>query len=111
MLEAIAEHWQGPMSLALFLADSEAQQFLQFVLHSPVISRRSNIGFHVVYKSQYTGVRSIKHWLLGNKQVSLQGLYPVNYLRNVALANVNTDYVFLSDIDFLPSYGICDYLR
>lgn len=50
-------------------------------------------------------------WLLSCKQLWLQRLYPVNYLRNVALNNVNTDYVFLTDIDFLPSYGICDYLR
>lgn len=59
MLEALAEHWDGPMSLALFLSDGEAQQFLHFVLHSPVISKRKNIGFHVVYKSQYTAVSCV----------------------------------------------------
>lgn len=59
MLEALAEHWDGPMSLALFLSDGEAQQFLHFVLHSPVISKRRNIGFHVVYKSQYTAVSCV----------------------------------------------------
>jgi glycosyltransferase-like protein LARGE len=31
-----------------------------------------------------------------------QDFYPINYLRNVALQFANTDYVFLSDIDFLP---------
>ena len=56
MLEALAEHWDGPMSLALFLSDSEARQFLHFTLHSPVISGRRNIGYHVIYKSQYSDV-------------------------------------------------------
>lgn len=112
MLEALAEHWDGPMSLALHLSDSEAQQFLHYVIHSPVISNRRNIGFHIVYKSHYDNVSCYMwSWLLRCKQALLQGFYPVNYLRNVALNNVNTDYVFLTDIDFLPSYGVCEYLR
>ena len=40
-----------------------------------------------------------------------QQFYPVNYLRNVALRQVNTPYVFLSDIDFLPMYGLYEYLK
>ncbi len=40
-----------------------------------------------------------------------QQFYPVNYLRNVALRQVNTPYVFLSDIDFLPMYNLYEYLR
>ena len=40
-----------------------------------------------------------------------QQFYPVNYLRNIALSQVNTPYVFLSDIDFLPMSGLHDYLR
>jgi Glycosyl-transferase for dystroglycan len=34
---------------------------------------------------------------------SENGRYPINQLRNLALRNVNTDYVFLNDIDFVPS--------
>lgn len=40
-----------------------------------------------------------------------QGLYPYNYLRNVALENVNTPFVFLSDVDFLPVIGMYQILR
>lgn len=39
-----------------------------------------------------------------------QQYYPINYLRNVALRQVNTTYVFLSDIDFLPMVDLYDYL-
>lgn len=35
----------------------------------------------------------------------LQDIYPVNYLRNVGLNNVETPFVFLSDVDFIPSLG------
>ncbi len=41
----------------------------------------------------------------------LQQFYPVNYLRNAAMKQVNTPYLFLSDIDFLPMHGLYDYLK
>lgn len=91
MLEALCRHWPGPMSLALYLTDAEAQQFLRYVEASAVLSARQNVAYHVVYREG--------------------PLYPVNQLRNVALAQSLTPYVFLSDIDFLPAYSLYDYLR
>ncbi|XP_029771397.1 LARGE xylosyl- and glucuronyltransferase 2 [Suricata suricatta] len=91
MLEALCRHWPGPMSLALYLTDAEAQQFLHFVEASAVLSARQDVAYHVVYREG--------------------PLYPVNQLRNVALAQALTPYVFLSDIDFLPAYSLYDYLR
>eukprot|EP00096_Caligus_rogercresseyi_P012646 TRINITY_DN5364_c0_g1_i1.p1 TRINITY_DN5364_c0_g1~~TRINITY_DN5364_c0_g1_i1.p1 ORF type:complete len:743 (+),score=142.12 TRINITY_DN5364_c0_g1_i1:258-2231(+) len=82
MIENLCRHWEGPMSLALYLSDAEAQEFFNFASNSEVLRRRKNIGYHVVYKEG--------------------SFYPVNYLRNVALREVQSDYVFLSDIDFLP---------
>lgn len=91
MLEAICKHWEGPISLALYLSDAEAQQFLRYAQGSDVLMGRGNVGYHVVYKEGQ--------------------FYPVNLLRNVALQQVNTPYMFLSDIDFLPMYGLYEYLR
>ncbi|XP_027966842.1 LARGE xylosyl- and glucuronyltransferase 2 isoform X2 [Eumetopias jubatus] len=91
MLEALCRHWPGPMSLALYLTDAEAQQFLRFVEASAVLSARQNVAYHVVYREG--------------------PLYPVNRLRNVALAQALTPYVFLSDIDFLPAYSLYNDLR
>ncbi|KAK2182015.1 hypothetical protein NP493_371g01031 [Ridgeia piscesae] len=91
MLEMLCEHWSGPVSVALYMSDAEAHQFLQYALDSPVLMARHNVGYHVVYKDGQ--------------------FYPVNYLRNIALGQVNTPYVFLSDIDFLPMPGLYDYLR
>ncbi|XP_004627347.1 LARGE xylosyl- and glucuronyltransferase 2 [Octodon degus] len=91
MLEALCRHWPGPMSLALYLTDAEAQQLLHFVEVSPVLSARQDVAYHVVYREG--------------------SLYPINQLRNVALSQALTPYVFLSDIDFLPAYSLYDYLR
>ncbi|TWW65079.1 LARGE xylosyl- and glucuronyltransferase 1 [Takifugu flavidus] len=91
MLEAICKHWEGPISLALYLSDAEAQQFLRYAQGSDVLMSRGNVGYHIVYKEGQ--------------------FYPVNLLRNVAMQQVNTPYMFLSDIDFLPMYGLYEYLR
>jgi len=40
-----------------------------------------------------------------------QQFYPVNYLRNVALRQANTEHVFLLDVDFLPMPSLYDYAR
>ncbi|KAJ3226962.1 hypothetical protein HK099_003754 [Clydaea vesicula] len=37
-------------------------------------------------------------------------LYPINALRNVALKNAKTDYIFSLDADFLPSKGSFEFL-
>uniref|UniRef100_A0A3Q4IB81 LARGE xylosyl- and glucuronyltransferase 1 n=1 Tax=Neolamprologus brichardi TaxID=32507 RepID=A0A3Q4IB81_NEOBR len=91
MLEAICKHWEGPISLALYLSDAEAQQFLRYAQGSEVLMSRGNVGYHIVYKEGQ--------------------FYPVNLLRNVAMRHVNTPYMFLSDIDFLPMYSLYEYLR
>ncbi|OCT86120.1 hypothetical protein XELAEV_18019813mg [Xenopus laevis] len=91
MLEAICKHWEGPISLALYLSDAEAQQFLRYAQGSEVLLNRRNVGYHIVYKEGQ--------------------FYPVNLLRNVAMKHVSTSYMFLSDIDFLPMYGLYESLR
>ena len=40
-----------------------------------------------------------------------QTYYPANFLRNVALNNTRTDYVFLSDADFIPMYGVHSHIQ
>ena len=90
MLEPLSRHWEGPMSITLYASDPETQHVLQHVHNSPTLRSRGNIGIHIVYKSG--------------------GFYPVNYLRNVAVENAHTPYIFLSDIDFLPMFGLYPYL-
>ena len=90
MLEPLCEHWSGPLSITLYASDSEVQQFIEFYSSSSLKDYK-RLGLHVVYKSS-------------------TNFYPINYLRNVALNNVNTPYVFLSDIDFIPMEGAYDYL-
>jgi len=82
MVETLCSQWKGPISLSLYLSDAEADQFVKFAHNSEVLRVRRNVGFHLVYKEG--------------------DFYPINYLRNVALKFAKTEYVFLSDIDFVP---------
>lgn len=91
MIEEIAKHWKGPISLALYMSDSEAGKFLGYILDSELLKTRKNIGYHILYKEGE--------------------FYPINRLRNTALENVNTPFVFLTDIDFLPAYQLYENLK
>ncbi|XP_063384625.1 xylosyl- and glucuronyltransferase LARGE2s-like isoform X2 [Cydia fagiglandana] len=92
-LERLVKHWEGPLSAAIYLSDCEVGVLESFIKDfSDTLSVRKNIGYHLVFKHESTH-------------------YPVNYLRNVALENVNTPYVFLMDVDFVPMAGLYDHLR
>lgn len=91
MIETICLHWEGPISLALYMSDSEAQQFLSYVQSSTELVKRKNVGYHIVFREGQ--------------------FYPVNYLRNIALEHVHTPFVFLSDIDFVPGPGAYSSMR
>ena len=56
MLETICKHWEGPISLALYMSDAEAQQFLRYAQASETLMNRKDIAYHIVYKD---GVSSL----------------------------------------------------
>lgn len=85
----LLSHWDGPMSLALYGTDAQAWNFTKFLADEGVV--RDNLIIHIVYK--------------------YGRFYPVNHLRNLALSTVTTPYMFLSDADFLPSFGLFNYLK
>lgn len=91
MVESLCKHWEGPISLALYMSDSEVQQFYGYVMESETLRERKNIGYHIVYRDG--------------------SYYPINKLRNVALAQVTTPFVFLTDVDFLPMTSLYEYLK
>ena len=93
MLEPMCRHWEGPMSIAVFANDSEVSGLVNLIQSSPVISSRSNIAYHIVYKE------------------GINIYYPINPLRIVAMANAGTKYMFLNDMDFLPSFGLYSHLK
>ena len=85
-------HWNGPASITVYGNESEKWNFMQFLKTYSELDGRSNVVMHIVYKRNGY-------------------YYPINYLRNTALSAVKTPYVFLTDLDFLPSYNLYSYLK
>ena len=92
LLPVFLTHWTGPASIALYVADEQLEELYNFLNSTVIINERAreNLAIHIVFN----------HSLI----------YPINYIRNVALNNVNTPYVFLNDFEMLPNYGCYELL-
>ena len=88
-LHKLLNHWNGPASITVYGNESEKWNFMNAY---SVLDGRPNVVIHVVYKRNGY-------------------YYPINYLRNTALSTVETPYVFLTDLDFLPSYNLYSHLK
>lgn len=86
MLEQIARQWKSSMSIAIYTMDYELEDILLFISQCRYLKSRKDISYHVVFRAG--------------------DLYPVNYLRNVAMNFSSTDSVFISDIDFIPMLNL-----
>lgn len=82
-LDVLLERWTGPVSVCIYSSDINGDL-------KKIAKWKDRIDFHFSPQTQ--------------------GLYPVNTLRNVALDNARTDFVFLADIDFMPNVGSHEYL-
>jgi glycosyltransferase-like protein LARGE len=84
--------WSGPVSIAVLVrSDNESVVFQQFAqeLHG----REGSWNLHAVSP-------------VGQAESTYDGAYPLNQLRNVALSGARSPYVFLTDVDFMPSRGL-----
>lgn len=129
----VTNHWNGPISLAVFAAyEEELNSLLTYILYlrKCYIKVKENVSFHLGLAME----RRPKHILIDMEQVEdldcesptsiFQGLikvlnrgmnfwrnkfpYPQNHMRNLARKNCQTKYVFLTDIDIIPSNGMAE---
>ncbi|XP_018668559.2 LOW QUALITY PROTEIN: xylosyl- and glucuronyltransferase LARGE1-like [Ciona intestinalis] len=90
--ETLCKTWTGPISVAIFVADSETDRLEYFIHSSDILKRRDNIGYHLVFK----GV---------NEQVA-----PIGYLLNTATSQVITEYLLIYDVTYQPAQQLYDIL-
>ncbi|CAH1159885.1 unnamed protein product [Phaedon cochleariae] len=89
-IEDVVKSWPGPISFTLYVSDYELAKAISFISSSEILQERLNVAYHAVFKDG--------------------DYYPINTLRNIGLKNVHTPYVFLADIDFLPSKNLYEIL-
>ncbi|XP_014605364.1 PREDICTED: beta-1,4-glucuronyltransferase 1 [Polistes canadensis] len=136
----VAHQWTGPMSVALYVAGDEEFEVLQKYLlylkkcYEPI---RERISFSLAVPKVRPPKKQPRTFALPdiidcakpeatlNELVSgisveqtnwrTRNVYPQNHMRNLARKNCQSDYVFLTDVDIVPSLNLTgaldDFLR
>ncbi|XP_069696729.1 beta-1,4-glucuronyltransferase 1-like [Periplaneta americana] len=134
-LVEVSKHWTAPISLSVFVTGQEfilAEMYILYLRQCfPEI--RDRTSFHLAYPSEYPATRDITK-IVPNNQLNcshpeqvlsellkfrnpvMMGwreryLYPQNQMRNHARRNCQTKYVWLTDVDIIPSIGMADKLE
>ncbi|CAD1480621.1 unnamed protein product, partial [Heterotrigona itama] len=126
-----AHHWTGPMSVALYAAGDEEFEVLQKYLiylrkcYEPV---RERVSFSLAVPRVRPPKRQPREFELpevvdcakpegtlnelmngiSNEQTNwrIRNVYPQNHMRNLARKNCQSEYVFLTDVDIVPSFNL-----
>ncbi|KAK2165394.1 hypothetical protein LSH36_51g07013 [Paralvinella palmiformis] len=84
--------WNGPVSASVYVKDMENKTaFVDKVCSSYIKQKWSHFQLHFVKGDAV--------------------LYPVNALRNIAIKHVQTDFLFITDVDFIPMPGTHESLK
>ncbi|KAJ3664531.1 hypothetical protein Zmor_000089 [Zophobas morio] len=131
----VSANWDGPISLATFAAsDDELSALLLYILFLRECNAkiREQVSFHFAYpkdrrpKNVNIDLDRLAEMSCANPISALQHLvkqyltsttkwrkklpYPQNHLRNLARKNCQSKFVFLTDVDIIPSRGMAEKL-
>ncbi|CAH1996471.1 unnamed protein product [Acanthoscelides obtectus] len=131
----VSSHWNGPISLATFAAyEDELNALLMYILYLRKcdLGIRHKIAFHLALarerrpKSFSIDLDRLETLDCGKPLEVLKDLikdinkgpnkwrsklpYPQNHLRNLARKNCQTKYIFLTDVDIIPSKEMAESL-
>ncbi|KAJ8726725.1 hypothetical protein PYW08_015122 [Mythimna loreyi] len=123
----IAAHWTGPISVAVFVAGDELRLLRAFTTWlfrcQPEIYSR--LALHITMPSERPGLHgTLPTWARdcdanplppGERRADTvvwraRHPYPQNHMRNLARKNCHTPFVFLVDVDIVPSKGMAEAL-
>lgn len=121
-LSEVATHWEGPISIAVFVPDSDADVIVrQLLLLCQCLADMSKVSLHFVFPakdppfvaSPLAGKRPrLRACTLRDTSVPQtyrvrnQLAYPVNVCRNAAKRAAATRHVLVSDVELVPSEGL-----
>ena len=119
--------WKGPISISIFASGKHVSVAIDIILRLfqcypfifdqvsvHLVFQLSNILYKMAvpnYRDSEKFCENLQETLERQKTVvdnyAWSGVnYPSNLLRNVAIEGTDTDYVFVVDIDMIPSYGL-----
>ncbi|KAG1448076.1 hypothetical protein G6F56_009052 [Rhizopus delemar] len=93
----VIETWPGPISITIYLTQPEdLDELIQFFKLPKNLAAYSTTTITLV-KPDYNTDEHLA--------------YPINHLRNLAITSSSTEYIFVTDADFMPSSNLYSYLR
>lgn len=132
-LTQVAKHWTGPISVAVFASGADEFRILQHYityLRLCYDNIRDNISWHLAMPKERIpnkvkidssqsfecdSPEKILKNLLSTRSLEtikwrLKNVYPQNIMRNLARKGCQTEQVFLTDVDIIPSVNMTDSL-
>lgn len=131
----VSNNWNGPISVAVFAAyEDELNSLLMYILYLRKCDTkiRENVSFHLGLakerkpKNFFVDMEHLGDLDCATPALVFQSLikplhkgvnfwraklpYPQNHMRNLARKNCQTKYVFLTDVDIIPSKGMAEGL-
>lgn len=135
-LVQVVHHWLGPLSVALFASGDEEFEVLQRYLvylkkcYAPIRNRvvfslampknklpkRQPSIFRMpetVDCSKPEATLNVLMSRVSDEQTNwrIRNVYPQNHMRNLARKNCQSEYVFLTDVDIVPSFNLTGTLE
>lgn len=135
-LVQVVHHWSGPISVSLFVAGDEEFEVLQKFLiylnrcYEPIknqvtfslampkskLPAKQPKSFQIPENSDCSKPEATLNFLLSEiseeqSNWRIRNVYPQNHMRNLARKNCQSDYVFLTDIDIVPSHNMAAVLE
>lgn len=136
-LVQVAHHWSGPISAAIFAAGNDELYLLQVYvsyLRKCYPAVRDAVSFHLAYpkdrppsllrswldvqaskfncaQPEKTLSELMKYRTAETTKWRIKNAYPQNHLRNVARKGCQNGYVFLTDVDIIPSVNFAEHLN
>ena len=135
-LVQVVHHWSGPLSVALFAAGDEELEILQRYLiylnkcYAPI---RNRVVFSLAMPKNKLPKRqpsvfempeavdcvkpeatlNVLMSRISDEQTNwrIRNVYPQNHMRNLARKNCQSEYVFLTDVDIVPSFNLTGTLE
>ncbi|GJN89587.1 hypothetical protein Rhopal_002574-T1 [Rhodotorula paludigena] len=92
--ERMLQAWDGPISAAVYLVDESDISFLEAYFSSTALSAAWQRVALVIVKPSYS---------INETALLTRLRYPINRLRNLAMAQAPSPYTLVIDVDFVPS--------
>lgn len=127
----VAKHWNGPISVAVFaVGDDELTRLLLYIIYlrQCFLDIQEKVTFHFAFPKDHIPftialepdsapdcskpeqVHQSLHKAKPVERWRVKLPYPQNHMRNLARKNCQTKFVFLTDVDIIPSYNMAESL-